>query len=153
MFTRRSGRCWTARAASWLLAVGLCLSVVSPATAFVADPEKDLATLDRLEIFQPGEPSVLYGTRDDPFASLAPEFRIFLPLSRVPKLVQQAVLDIEDTEFYEHGAVSLKGMARAALRNLTAAKVKEGGSTITQQLAKSLFLSPERTFSRKVKEI
>jgi len=131
----------------------VCLSVVSPAAAFVADPEKDLATLDRLEIFQPGEPSVLYGMRDEPFASLAPEFRIFVPLSRVPKLVQQAVLDIEDTEFYEHGAVSLKGMARAALRNLTAAKVKEGGSTITQQLAKSLFLSPERTFSRKVKEI
>ena len=153
MFMRPSERLWTACAVSWLLVVGLCLSVVSPAAAFVADPEKDLATLDRLEIFQPGEPSVLYAIRDEPFASLAPEFRIFVPLSRVPKLLQQAVLDIEDTEFYEHGAVSLKGMARAALRNLTAAKVKEGGSTITQQLAKSLFLSPERTFSRKVKEI
>jgi len=140
-------------AVSGVLLIGLWLSAVSPATGFVADPEKDLATLDRLEIFQPGEPSVLYGTRDDPFASLAPEFRIFVPLSRVPKLLQQAVLDIEDTEFYEHGAVSLKGMARAALRNLTSAKVKEGGSTITQQLAKSLFLSPERTFSRKMKEI
>jgi len=144
---------WTSYAVPWLLVVGLCLGAVPQAGAFVADPEKDLATLDRLEIFQPGEPSVLYGTRDDPFASLAPEFRIFVPLSRVPKLLQQAVLDIEDTEFYEHGAVSLKGMARAALRNLTSAKVKEGGSTITQQLAKSLFLSPERTFSRKVKEI
>jgi len=54
----------------------------------------------------------------------------------VPQLVRRAVLDIEDAQFYEHGAISLKGMARAALRNLTAAKVKEGGSTITQQLAK-----------------
>ncbi len=155
MFTRfaRTRKRWTARAVPGLLVVGLWLSVVLPSAAFVADPEKDIATLDRLEIFQPGEPSILYGTRDDPFASLAPEYRIFVPLSRVPKVVQQAVLDIEDTEFYEHGAVSLKGMARAALRNLTSAKVKEGGSTITQQLAKSLFLSPERTFSRKVKEI
>jgi len=148
-----TGRVWTVRTVSVLVLIGMWLSAVPSAVAFVADPEKDLATLDRLEIFQPGEPSVLYGTRDDPFASLAPEFRIFVPLSRVPKLLQQAVLDIEDTEFYEHGAVSLKGMARAALRNLTSAKVKEGGSTITQQLAKSLFLSPERTFSRKMKEI
>ncbi len=153
MVARLASKRWAACAVSGLLVAGLWLSVVPASAAFVADPEKDIATLDQLEIFQPGEPSVLYGTRDDPFASLAPEFRIFVPLSRVPKLVQQAVLDIEDTEFYEHGAVSLKGMARAALRNLTSAKVKEGGSTITQQLAKSLFLSPERTFSRKVKEI
>ena len=150
MLTGPPGHRWKA---SLGLPIGLWLCVAVSAAAFVADPEKDLAALDRLEIFQPGEPSILHGTRDEPFASLAPEYRIFVPLSRVPKLLQQAVLDIEDTEFYEHGAVSLKGMARAAIRNLTAAKVKEGGSTITQQLAKSLFLSPERTFSRKVKEI
>jgi hypothetical protein len=62
------------------------------------------------------------------------------------------VLDIEDTEFYEHGAVSLKGMARAALRNLTAAKVKEGGSTITQQMIKNVLLSKEKTLTRKLRE-
>ncbi len=137
----------------------LCLAVLLSAGAapcafgFAADPEKDLPTLDRLEIFQPGEPAILYSARDEAFATLAAEYRIFVPLSRVPKIVQQAVLDIEDTQFYEHGAVSFKGMARAALRNFTAAKVREGGSTLTQQLAKSLFLSPERTLSRKVKEI
>jgi len=124
-----------------------------PASAFLADPEKDLPYLDKLEIFQPGEPSLLYSDRDEPFASLAPEFRIFVPLSRVPKLVQQAILDAEDAQFYQHGAISLKGMARAAIRNLASARLKEGGSTITQQLAKSLFLSPERTLSRKFKEI
>src|SRR5574337_1801681 len=124
-----------------------------PVYGFLADPEKDLATLDKLEIFQPGEPSVLYSDRDEPFAKLAPEFRVFIPLSRVPKLVQQAILDAEDAQFYSHGAISLKGMARAAVRNLTSARLKEGGSTITQQLAKSLFLSSERTLSRKLKEI
>jgi len=125
----------------------------SPALGFAADPEKDLPYLDKLEIFQPGEPSILYSDRGEPFASLAPEFRVFMSLDRIPKLVQQAVLDAEDAQFYQHGAISLKGMARAALRNLTGAKLKEGGSTITQQLAKSLFLSPERTLSRKLKEI
>jgi penicillin-binding protein 1A len=119
----------------------------------VADPEKDLPNLDKLEIFQPGEPSILNADHDEPFASLAPEYRIFVPLSRIPKLVQQAVLDVEDAQFYQHGAISLKGMARAAIRNLTSAKLKEGGSTITQQLTKSLFLTPERTLSRKLKEI
>jgi len=124
-----------------------------PAFGFLADPEKDLPYLDKLEIFHPGEPSIAYSDRDEPFASLAPEFRIFVPLRQVPKQVQQAFLDAEDAQFYQHGAISLKGMARAAIRNLTSARLKEGGSTITQQLAKSLFLSPERTLSRKFKEI
>jgi len=136
-----------------LLVFGLCLGAAPAAQGVIADPEKDLATLGMLEIFQPGEPSLVYGSHDEPFASLAPEYRIFVPLQRVPKQVQQAVLDVEDAQFYQHGAISLKGMARAALRNLTAAKVKEGGSTITQQLAKGLFLSSERTLMRKVKEI
>ncbi len=140
------------RGAAALLALALCFGILSSSWAFTADPEKDLPALDRLEIFQPGEPSILYASGGEPFASLAQEFRIFVPLSRVPLLVRRAVLDVEDAQFYEHGAISLKGMARAALRNLTAAKVKEGGSTITQQLAKGLFLTPERTLARKVKE-
>ncbi|MGE5849540.1 MAG: penicillin-binding protein 1A [Candidatus Methylomirabilota bacterium] len=140
------------------LALALCLALaatlsLSPAAGSVADPEKDLPNLDKLEIFQPGEPSILYSDQDEPIASLAPEFRIFVPLVRIPKQVQQAILDVEDAQFYQHGGISLKGMARAALRNLTAARLKEGGSTITQQLAKSLFLSPERTLARKLKEI
>jgi penicillin-binding protein 1A len=134
--------------------VGLWIAGLTvPAFGFLADPVKDLAHLDRLEIFQPGVPSILYDDRNEPFASLAPEFRIFVPLPKVPKLVREAVLDAEDAQFYQHGAISLKGMARALLRDLTAGRIKEGGSTITQQLVKSLFLSPERTLGRKIKEI
>ena len=136
-----------------LLTLGLCLAAAPAAQGVIADPEKDLPTLERLEIFQPGEPSLVYGSHDEPFASLAPEYRIFVPVQRIPKQMQQAVLDVEDAQFYQHGAISLKGMARAALRNLASAQVKEGGSTITQQLAKGLFLSSERTLTRKVKEI
>jgi penicillin-binding protein 1A len=131
----------------------LVVGHASPTLGFVADPEKDLPNLDKLEIFQPGEPSILYSDRDEPFAALAPEFRIYMPLGRIPKLLKQAILDAEDAQFYQHGAISLKGMARAAIRNLTSAKLREGGSTITQQLAKGLFLTPERTLSRKFKEI
>ncbi|MBI2000154.1 MAG: transglycosylase domain-containing protein, partial [candidate division NC10 bacterium] len=141
-----------------VLALAVTLAVLLgappvPIFGFIADPEKDLPFLDKLEIFQPGEPSILYSDQNEPFGSLAPEFRIFVPLGRVPNLVQQAILDAEDAQFYRHGAISLKGMARAAIRNLAAARLREGGSTITQQLAKSLFLSPERTLGRKIKEI
>lgn len=146
-----AARCWTL-ILSFVLAI-LVGTQALPASAFLADPQQDLPHLDKLEIFQPGEPSILYSDRDEPFASLAPEFRIFVPLARVPKLVQEAILDAEDAQFYQHGAISLKGMARAAIRNLASARLKEGGSTITQQLAKSLFLSAERTLTRKIKEI
>ncbi len=147
----RAARCW-----ALILSIVLVILVTGqalPAFAYLADPEKDLPHLDKLEIFQPGEPSILYSDRDEPFASLSPEFRSFIPLSQVPKLVREAILDAEDARFYQHGAISLRGMARAAIHNLTSAKVKEGGSTITQQLAKSLFLNPERTLTRKLKEI
>ncbi|MBI4537264.1 MAG: penicillin-binding protein 1A [candidate division NC10 bacterium] len=137
-----------------LVGLGMLLLIAypPPCGGALADPDKDLPSLDRLEIFQPGEPSLLYSQKGEPFASLAPEYRIFVPLDRIPRSVREAMLDAEDAQFYQHGGISLKGMARAAIRNLTSARVKEGGSTITQQLAKSLFLSPDRTFSRKVKE-
>ncbi len=140
--------------ASLALAAVLVLGVAGHASAgALLDPAKDLDRLHRLEMFLPGEPALLLDSRDEPVAVLAPEYRIALPLARIPKVLQQAVLDVEDARFYQHGAISLKGMARAAIRNLTSARLKEGGSTITQQLAKSVFLNPERTLSRKVKEI
>ena len=151
-FPRFGAACCRTLTLSLVLAI-LVGAQALPAFAFLADPQQDLPHLDKLEIFQPGEPSILYSDRDEPFASLAPEYRIFVPLSRVPKLVREAILDAEDAQFYRHGAISLKGMARAAIRNLTSARLKEGGSTITQQLAKSLFLSAERTLTRKFKEI
>ncbi|HTU00976.1 MAG TPA: transglycosylase domain-containing protein, partial [Candidatus Sulfotelmatobacter sp.] len=144
----------TSRRVCLILFVLLFVGALSAtARAGVADPDKDLDQLQRLELFQPGEPSVLYDRRDEPLAPLVAEYRIAVPLSRIPKLLQQAVLDVEDARFYEHGAISLKGMARAAIRNLTSGHIKEGGSTITQQLAKALFLSGERTLSRKMREI
>jgi penicillin-binding protein 1A len=129
------------------------VTLSEPAFPAQADPDTDLPRLHELEIFKPGEPAILYSGDGQPFASLATEFRIFVPIQSIPKHVQLAVLDTEDARFYEHGPISIKGMARAALRNLTSAKVKEGGSTITQQLVKVLFLSPERTMARKLREI
>lgn len=69
-----------------------------------------------------------------------------------PRWMLDAVVSVEDRRFREHGGVDLKGILRAAVRNLRRGRVSEGGSTLTQQLAKNLFLSPRRTFVRKAKE-
>lgn len=113
---------------------------------------EDLPYLRQLPIFQPGEPALLYDDEGQAFAAIVPEYRIFVPLSRIPMVLRHAVIAAEDARFYQHGAVDLRGIARATIKNLMAARVKEGGSTITQQLAKTLFLSHERTLERKVRE-
>ena len=70
----------------------------------------------------------------------------------MPPDVVNAVLSIEDRHFFEHGAVDFPSMVRALLQNTEAGKVVAGGSTITQQLVKNIFLSPERTYNRKIQE-
>ena len=69
----------------------------------------------------------------------------------LPPHLARAVVAIEDRRFYEHGGIDLRGMTRAAWRSLASRK-REGGSTISQQLARMLYLSPERTVKRKVQE-
>jgi penicillin-binding protein 1C len=76
----------------------------------------------------------------------------FVPLSHIPKLVQKATIAIEDKDFYRHGAIDFRGIARAAYLIATH-KQLQGGSTLTQQLVKTSLLSPERTVQRKVKEV
>ena len=73
-------------------------------------------------------------------------------LSQMPAHVPLAFLAIEDSRFYAHGALDARGIARATVRNLRAGRTVEGGSTIAQQLARTLFLAPDRTFRRKVQE-
>jgi membrane peptidoglycan carboxypeptidase len=76
----------------------------------------------------------------------------WVPITEIPIEMQQALLAIEDHNFYSHGAIDIDGILRAALVNITAGEVVQGGSTITQQLTKNLFLSQEQTLSRKAEE-
>ena len=81
------------------------------------------------------------------------EKRTIISFSEIPDSVKHVTLSAENSTFYTDPAFDWKGIARAFLRNLQAGKVVQGGSTITQQLAKNLFLTPERTVSRKLKEL
>jgi penicillin-binding protein 1A len=74
-------------------------------------------------------------------------------LNEVPPALKQALIAVEDRRFYEHFGVDPRGLARAMLANLRAGRIVQGGSTLTQQLAKNLFLNPDRTIRRKVQEL
>jgi penicillin-binding protein 1A len=86
-----------------------------------------------------------------PLAELAAERREILPFEKIPTTLVDAFLSAEDRRFYEHSGLDLRGIARALGANLRAGEVAQGGSTITQQVAKS-FLGPERTIQRKIRE-
>lgn len=77
----------------------------------------------------------------------------YVQASEIDKTFLEAIVAIEDHRYYKHGAVDFISIGRALLTNLKAGKIVEGGSTITQQLAKNLFLTPEQTIKRKVEEI
>ena len=76
----------------------------------------------------------------------------YVPLKAMSQAIPQALIAIEDHDFYNHGAIAPEGIMRAAFVNLTSGQVVQGGSTLTQQLVKNLFLTQEQTLSRKVEE-
>jgi penicillin-binding protein 1A len=101
----------------------------------------------------PSEATRVYASNGELIASLFRENRDYVPLNEIPPALQQAVLAIEDDRFYQHHGVDLRGSLRAMWRNLLARELREGGSTITQQLARSVFLTQKRVLSRKLAEI
>ncbi|MBI5200191.1 MAG: transglycosylase domain-containing protein [Elusimicrobia bacterium] len=106
-----------------------------------------------LEEYKPSLTTLVFDSRDKQVAELSIEKRALLTLSQIPVDLQNAVLATEDVEFFRHWGISPKGMMRAFLRNLIHGRVLQGGSTLTQQLSKLIFLSPERKITRKLKEI
>ncbi|MDA8210663.1 MAG: penicillin-binding protein 1A [Clostridia bacterium] len=96
--------------------------------------------------------SKVYDAKGKEIASLYEENRVPVKLAQVSPFLVKAVIAVEDSRFYEHKGIDPVGIARALLRDIRAGEVVEGGSTITQQTAKNLYLSHERTWQRKVKE-
>ena len=106
-----------------------------------------------LEEYTPSLSTRVYDAKDNLIAEFSIEKRALLPLNKIPVDLQNAVLAIEDSRFFQHWGISPRGMIRAAVVNFFAGHVVQGGSTLTQQLTKLIFLSPERKFIRKVKEM
>jgi penicillin-binding protein 1A len=123
--------------------------------------EAQLPKVDELAEFRPRLVTEVYSTelmangeeQHTLLARLYHENREWAPLDQIPADLIHATVAIEDREFFKHRGVDPKGIMRALLTNLRAGHVRQGGSTITQQLVKAIWLSPERTMARKLKEL
>ena len=112
----------------------------------------DLPDVRVLKSFEPSTVTLMYSDQDKLIAELYLEKRILVPLKKIPVQLKQAALAVEDANFYSHMGIDLRAIFRAFLTNIKAGRIVEGGSTITQQLSKTLFLSRERSIIRKIKE-
>ena len=113
---------------------------------------QDLPDVRELKNYHPSTITQIYSDGDEKVAEFYIEKRIMVPLEDIPLALKQATLAVEDSNFYYHLGIDPKAIFRAFITNMKAGRVVEGGSTITQQLSKTLFLSRERTLPRKIRE-
>ena len=131
----------------------LCLSIALGATAGVLFVyNSDLPQVDQLEDYRPSLVTEVYSDDIQVIGSFALERRIIVTWNEIPQVVKDAITSVEDQNFFTHWGIDFYGIARAGMKDLMAGRWVEGGSTLTQQLSKNLFLTPERTVRRKIQE-
>jgi len=113
---------------------------------------RSLPSVSALENFQPVQGSRVYDDNDELLTELHAERRIFVPLTQIPQSLRDALISTEDRRFYSHWGIDPIGVVRAVVQNYRSGRIVEGGSTITQQLTKVLFLTPDKSLERKLKE-
>jgi len=112
----------------------------------------DLPSVAQLKNFKYKVPTYVYDRNGNQIAELGVERRIPVKIDKIPKNLINALVSVEDSRFFTHGGVDFIGVLRAMFSNIKAGRVVEGGSTLTQQLVKVIYLTPERKFKRKIKE-
>jgi penicillin-binding protein 1A len=135
-----------------LVAIALVVLFAAGSVAgIVASYSKNLPDISRMADYQPSRSTRIYARNGTLVASLYRENRVWVPIARIPPLVRDAFIATEDRNFYRHHGVDFGGIARAAYADYRHEQF-QGASTITQQLARALFLSNEVAISRKVQE-
>jgi penicillin-binding protein 1A len=130
----------------------IVLAIIASGVGAVAKFRSDCSLKD-LKPVQIGQNSFVYAANSSLLGAIPAERnRQPVALWRVSPWMRKATVAIEDHRFYEHGGVDYEGIARAAWKDLRAGQVVQGGSTITQQLVRNLYISKERTLNRKIKE-
>ncbi|MFQ5442561.1 MAG: penicillin-binding protein 1A [Thermodesulfobacteriota bacterium] len=114
---------------------------------------RSLPPIDAIKDYQPNLVSRLYAQDGQLIGEFYIERRVIVPFSKIPAHLINAFLAAEDSQFYKHEGISYIGIFRAFYKNISAGRIVQGGSTITQQVARSLFLTPEKKISRKVREM
>jgi penicillin-binding protein 1A len=113
----------------------------------------ELPSIARLEQWQPNLVTKVYAADGELIAEFASERREIIPLERVPPQFIRAILATEDRSFFKHDGINLRRLVSAAWHNVVTGSKGQGGSTITMQLSRNLFLTPEKRFVRKFKEM
>jgi len=113
---------------------------------------KELPSIAALKDYRPSITTRVYADNNELIDEFFLEDRKVIKYEEIPKIVIQAFVAAEDARFFQHGGFDMQSMSRAFFKNIEAGRIVQGGSTITQQVAKSLYLSPERSYLRKIKE-
>ncbi len=113
---------------------------------------QDLPQITSLKDYHPYTITEVFADDGELIGRFGVEKRKIVPIEEIPDLLKKAFIASEDSRFYEHQGLDFIGIARAMVKNVEAGKIVQGGSTITQQVTKSLLLTPERKFKRKIKE-
>ena len=145
---------WVLKGLAWmggtLLAIALSVAMAGLMALAIAYP--NLPDVSELSNYRPKLPLRVYTAEGNLISEFGEERRNLTPIREIPKVMKDAVLAIEDARFYEHGGVDYVGVARAALANLGREKA-QGASTITMQVARNVYLSSEKTYTRKIYEV
>jgi penicillin-binding protein 1A len=149
-----SGLTLKARVLRLTVAMFACLllavaSLFAYATLIIAP---DLPSIEALIDYQPKIPLRVYTADHVLIGEFGEERRDFVPIARIPQVMKDAVIAIEDDRFYEHGGVDLKGVVRAFVMNIGHSR-SQGASTITMQVARTFYLTRQKTYTRKLREI
>ena len=113
---------------------------------------RDMPAIATLKDYRPSIATRVYANNNELIDEFCLEDRKVIRISELPKVVIHAFVAAEDARFYQHQGVDILSIMRAFFKNIEAGRIVQGGSTITQQVAKSLYLSPERNYMRKIKE-
>lgn len=113
----------------------------------------DLPSVEKLRDWKPPEATLIYDYKGRVFGDVAVQRRYYVPLKDIPPYVREAFISAEDRNFYRHFGIDPVAVLRALVANVKEREITQGASTITQQLARNLFLTPERSFKRKLKEM
>jgi 1A family penicillin-binding protein len=152
----RFRRPWYARPQLYIpmgLVAGVAVVFAAYISILASDLNRQAATFDLSKLEQMESASVILDRNDKIFGQIYVENRETVPYDQLPRDLVNAVVAVEDAKFYQHGGYDFFGIIRAALKNLTAGHVRQGGSTITQQLARNSFALTQKTFRRKLLEI
>lgn len=145
---------WLLKGLSWIFGLALAgaVGILMVASIALAVAYPNLPELSGLMDYRPKLPMRVYSADNVLIGEFGEERRKFVPIQNIPKVMQHAVLAIEDARFYEHSGVDYIGVLRAGLKNFGEAR-SQGASTITMQVARNFYLSTERTFTRKIYEV